>query len=156
VKKRAAVLLVFGLFQMAGDLLDLHGLKRLGKAIAIAPAPKVFCAVDGYEAYSTQFSLEWLDCAGDRHCRPLTSDTVDRLRGPYNRRNVYGAALAYGPILPEQLRGPVLRYALSGDAPMLREMGIDPGGVRQVWIRYEPLPGTAPRDYPRRLGPEAP
>lgn len=156
MKKRAAVLLAIGLFQMTGDLLDLPLLRNLGKASALAPAPKVFCAVDGYEAYATTFALEWIDRDGGRHSRPLTADTVDRLRGPYNRRNVYGAALAYGPILPDRLRTPVLNYGLTGDAPMLREMGIDPRGVREVWIRYEPLPGTTPGEYPRRLGPETP
>ena len=150
------MLLAFGLLQMAGDLLGLPLLRNIGKASAVAPAPKVFCAVDGYEAYATQFTLDWVDRAGVPHSRPLSADTVERLRGPYNRRNVYGAALAYGPVLPERLRTPVLRYGLTGDAPMLREMGMDPADVRQVWICYEPLPGTTARDYPRRLGPEAP
>lgn len=154
MRKRAAFLLAIGLFQMAGDLLRFPPLKQLGAASAAAPAPRVFCAVDGYEAYATQFALEWLDRDGGFHTRPLTADTVGRLRGPYNRRNVYGAALAYGPILPERLRAPVLKYGLTGDAPMLREMGIDPRGIREVWIRYEPLPGTTPREFPRRLGPE--
>ena len=156
MKKRAAVLLALGLLQMTGDLLGLPFLRNVGKATAVAPAPKVFCAVDGYEAYATQFALEWVDRAGERHSRPLTADTVDRLRGPYNRRNVYGAALAYGPVLPERLRTPVLKYGLTGEAPMLLEMGIDPADVGEVWIRYEPLPGTTARDYPRRVGPETP
>lgn len=156
MKKRAAVLLAFGLLQMAGDLLGFPVLRNIGKASAMAPAPKVFCAVDGYEAYATQFTLEWIDRDGAAHSRPLTAETVDRLRGPYNRRNVYGAALAYGPILPGRLRSSVLTYGLTGDAPMLRELGIDPGEIRAVWLLYEPLPGTTAGDYPRLLGPETP
>jgi len=156
VKKRAAVLLALGLLQMTGDLLGFPVLRAVGKASAAAPAPKVFCAVEGYEAYATQFSLEWVDRGGGTHTLPLTEDRVDRLRGPYNRRNVYGAALAYGPILPGRIRSSVLTYALTGDAPLLRELGVDPGDVRDVWVRYEPLPGTTARDYPRRLGPETP
>jgi hypothetical protein len=156
MKKRAGLLLALGLFQMTGALLGFPILQNIGKASALAPAPKVFCAVDGYEAYATQFFLEWIDRDGGPHTLPLTADRVDRLRGPYNRRNVYGAALAYGPILPGRIRSSVLTYALTGDAPLLREMGIDPAGVRDVWLRYEPLPGTTARDYPRRLGPETP
>ena len=64
MKKRAAVLLAFGLLQMAGDLLGLPLLRNVGKASAVAPAPRVFCAVDGYEAYATQFTLDWVDRAG--------------------------------------------------------------------------------------------
>lgn len=153
MKKRAAVLLALGLFQIAGDLLQLPILKNVGKASAAAPAPKVFCAMNGYEAYATSFTLEWVDRSGALHSRPLTADTAGRLRGPYNRRNVYGAALAYGPVLPERLSRPVLKYGLSGDAPMLREMGIDPAGVAEAWIRYEPLPGERWGDFPRKLGP---
>ena len=46
-----------------------------------------------------------------------------RIRGPYNRRNVFGAALAYGPVLAsdengrEMLRA-VLDHGLTGEAPL--------------------------------------
>jgi hypothetical protein len=74
------------------------------------------------------------------------------MHGPYNRRNVYGAALAYGPVLPESLRDPVMRYALCGEAPLLRELGIDPDDITgRVRIRYEPLPGADLGNLPRQL-----
>ena len=76
------------------------------------------------------------------------------MQGPYNRRNAYGAALAYGPVLPQELRDPVMRYAMCGNAPLLSELGIDPDQVKRVWVRYEPLPGTDLGDLPRKL--EAP
>jgi hypothetical protein len=156
MKKRAALLLLLGLMQMAGDLLRLPLLKGIGTASGASPAPKVFCALKGYEAYSTRFFLEWIDGKGELRSRPLTAEATGRLRGPYNRRNVYGAALAYGPILPDDLRGSVLTYGLAGEAPLLREQGIDPGDVLDVWIRYEPLPGRESRSYEGRLGPEQP
>jgi hypothetical protein len=86
VKKRAALLLALGLLQMGGDLLGVPFLRNLGKASAAAPAPKVFCAVDGYEAYATQFFLEWTDGAGAVQSLPLTIDRVDRLRGTSTAR----------------------------------------------------------------------
>ena len=156
MKKRAALLLVVGLLQMSGDLLRLPFLKNLGAASGASPAPKVFCSVKGYEAYGTRFALEWIDGRGELHSRPFSAETSGRLRGPYNRRNVYGAVLAYGPILPETLRGPVLTYALTGDAPVLRELGIDPANVGSAWIRYEPLPGLEMGTLPRRLEPVKP
>ena len=153
MKKRAALLLLLGGMQMSGDLLHLPFLKDIGAATAASPAPKVFCAVKGYEAYGTRFLLEWVDGDDRFHSEPFAAEASGRLRGAYNRRNVYGAVLAYGPILPERLRAPVLTFALSGEAPVLRELGIDPADVRSAWIRYEPLPGVDMGALPRVLGP---
>jgi hypothetical protein len=158
----AACLIAVGLLQMAGDLCERfvstdvgRPLKGVGAATAASPAPKVFSAVRGLETYSTRFFLEWTGADGAAHSLELTPEVYSHLRGPYNRRNVYGAALAYGPVLPEELRGPVMAYALCGDAPLLRELGIDPAQVRgPVRLRYEPRPGTDMGELPRVL--EAP
>jgi hypothetical protein len=162
VKKAAVFLVVLGLLQMCGDLLEQYvyapigrPLKGIGAATVASPAPKVFSSVRGLETYSTRFYVEWTDRAGAEHSLVLTPEMYGRIRGPYNRRNVYGAALAYGPVLPESLREPVMRYALCGEAPLLRELGIDPDDIAgRVRVRYEPLPGTDLGDLPRQL--EAP
>jgi hypothetical protein len=160
----AVGLLVLGLLQMTGDLLDHAGLgqvgrplKGVGAATTASPAPKVFSAVRGLETYSTRFSLEWTDRAGEPHRVLLTPELYHRVRGPYNRRNVYGAALAYGPVLVTDERTrpmfeAVTTYALCGEAPLLRELGIDPSEVTgPLRVRYEPAPGTDLRDLPRVL-----
>jgi len=162
MKKAAAFLLILGLLQMAGDLVQSfvnepigEAFKGIGAATTASPAPKVFSAVRGLETYSTRFFIEWKDKDGAEHALQLTPETYSRLRGPYNRRNVYGAVLAYGPVLPANLRNPVMKYALCGDAPVLRELGIDPDQIDgTVHVRYEPLPGTDLADLPRIL--EAP
>ena len=158
----AACLIAVGLLLMAGALCERYlsagvgrPLKGLGAATAAAPAPKVFSAVRGLETYSTRFFLEWAGADGAAHSLELTPEVYSRMRGPYNRRNVYGAALAYGPVLPPELRDPVMAYAVCGDAPLLRELGIDPAQVRgPVRLRYEPRPGTDMGELPRVL--EAP
>jgi hypothetical protein len=162
MKKAAVFLTVLGLAQITGDLLQQHVAEGAGRAVkgvaaatAASPAPKVFSSVRGLETYSTRFTVEWTDHSGSEHSLPLTPEVYARLRGPYNRRNVYGAALAYGPVLPAELRDPVMRYALCGDAPLLRELGVDPEEIAgRVRVRYEPLPGTDAGDWPRVL--EAP
>jgi hypothetical protein len=165
MKKAAVFLVVVGLLQMTGDMLEQYVfspvdkvgrlLKGLGAATAASPAPKVFSSVRGLETYSTRFYVEWTDRAGVQHSLHITPEVYGRLQGPYNRRNVYGAALAYGPVLPEKLRNPVMQYAMCGDAPLLRELGIDPKAVQgSVRICYEPLPGTDLGDLPAIL--EAP
>ncbi len=167
MSKAAIFLLILGLLQMSGDLLEQAGveavgqpLKGIGAATTASPAPKVFSAVRGLETYSTRFYLEWQDRGGQAHSMLLTPELYGRIRGPYNRRNVYGAALAYGPVLATNERTKpmfqaVLTYALTGDAPLLRELGIDPADIAgPVRVRYEPLPGTEMADLPRVL--EAP
>lgn len=135
--KRAAFLVLLGCAQMAGDLLELLPLKAIAAATGASPAPKVFSAVRGLETYSTRFFLEL-----GEHRVELTPELSSRIRGPYNRRNVYGAVLAFGPVLPETLRDPVMHYALCGDAPLLRELGL-PAAPRPA-VTLEPLPGTSP------------
>jgi hypothetical protein len=167
MNKPAIVLLILGLLQMSGDLLEQAGLEKVGRSLkgigaatTASPAPKVFSASHGLETYSTRFRLEWSDRAGKEHALWLTPELCRSMRGPYNRRNVYGAALAYGPVLAttqqtRELFLSVVKYALCGEAPLLRELGIDPAEVvGPVRVRYEPLPGTSMGDLPRVL--EAP
>ena len=167
MNKSAAALLVLGLLQMTGDVLEKTGLttvgrplKGIGAASTASPAPKVFSAVRGLETYSTRFHLEWTDRAGQSHDLLITPELYGHLRGPYNRRNVYGAVLAYGPVLATDPRTApmfraVSRAALCGEAPLLRELGVDPGDVvGGVRVRYEPRPGADTGDLPLVL--EAP
>lgn len=156
MNKYAALLLVVGLMQMVGDLCGLRALKGIAAATVASPAPKVFSAVSGLETYSTRFFVEWQDAAGGAHSLELTPEVAARIRGPYNRRNVYGAVLAYGPVLAanengRRLLGPVLAYALCGNAPLLAELGIDAVGARILALRYEPLPGTSMHELPTRI-----
>jgi len=153
----AGILLVIGLSQMAGDLLQITPLKGLGAASMISPAPKVFSSVKGLETYSTRIFLEWNDREGAAHSMEFTPENYSRIQGPYNRRNVYGAVIAYGPVLAQDkhARGmlrAITAYALTGCAPMLVELGIDPQQV--VWpmvIRYQPIDGTDLASLPTRL-----
>ncbi len=114
----------------------------------------------GLETYSTTFILEWRDASGEPREFVLDSETYTRLHGPYNRRNVYGAALAYGPVLASDPRtrpmlDAVLRYALCPPRPLLAELGIDPADVRNdVRIRYVLREGIEALDLPSVLQPD--
>jgi hypothetical protein len=144
---------------MTGDVLHIPALRAVGAATAASPAPKVFSAVRGLETYSTRFFVEWTDRAGGPHSLALSPELYRHIRGPYNRRNAYGAVTAYGPILSTDMRTApmfrsIARYALCGDAPLLRELGVDPAGVTgAVRIRLEPLAGTPP-EVPRTIAVE--
>ena len=151
----ALLLLILGLAQMTGDLFGLPNLKGLAAATTASPAPKVFSAVDGFETYSTNFFVEWRDLDGELHTLQLDSETYARLRGPYNRRNAYGAVVAYGPVLgsnpsTQDLFFALAKYALCNEAPLLREFGIEAvqEGSLRVWL--EPREDTR-TDLPLKL-----
>jgi hypothetical protein len=141
-------LLALALLQMSADVLGLVPLRALAAATGASPAPRVFSAVRGLETFSTRFTVEWVDRAGTRRELLLTSAVNARLRGPYNRRNVYGAVLAYGPVLSSDpatlpLFESVARYALCDPGTLLAELGIDRAEVAgSVRIRLEPRPGS--------------
>ena len=150
----AAGLLALGLLQMTGELLDLSTLKGLGAATCASPAPKVFSAVQGLETFSSRFFVEYVDSSGKMQSIELTPSLYTRIRGPYNRRNAYGAVLAYGPILANNERTKpmlesVFTYALCGEAPLLKEIGIDPGEIQSpVRVRLLPRLGALIGELP--------
>jgi hypothetical protein len=156
---RAVILVVLGLSQIAGDLAGLPALKGIAAATGASPAPKVFSSVRGLETYSTRFFIEWNDPAGKPNSLELTPKVYSRLLGPYNRRNVYGAVLAYGPLLSTDpttrpMFEAVARYGLCGDAPLLRELGVDPAAIAgRVRVRLVPRPDSKLDDLPLVLEP---
>lgn len=158
MNRAAIILLIVGLLQMTGDVLGLPALKAIGAATVASPGPKVFSATRGLETYSSRFFPEWTDREGTAHSLVLTPEIYGRLAGPYNRRNAYGVALAYGPLLSTDPRTQpmfqaVIRYAFCGEAPILKELGINPSEVAgQMRIRLDPIPGTS-ADLPRILEP---
>jgi hypothetical protein len=154
VRKSVVLLLALGLLQIVGDLVHVPPLKGFAAATAASPAPKVFSSVRGLETYSTRFFIEWTDTSNQFHSVEITPERTRRLRGPYNRRNVYGAVLAYGPIMETDaalrpMFESVSHYALCGDAPLLFELGIDPKNVQgNPVVRLQPRLGSQTGDLP--------
>lgn len=156
VRVWAGLLLLVGGARMVGDVFGLRALTAVASATQASPAPRVFSSSQGLETYSTRFFVCWSDAQGVEHELELTPAVSARLRGPYNRRNVYGAVLAYGPVLASTdwgrpMIGAVMDHALLGERPLLRELGVDPEGVRAVALRYEAVGGTSLGDLPARI-----
>lgn len=158
---RALALLVLGLAQMVGALVGVGPLKGVAAATTASPAPKVFSSVKGLETFSTDFRLAWHTPDGEQETLALTAEIYPRLQGPYMRRNVYGAMLAFGPVLyTDELTRPmfddVAHYALCGDAPVLRELGISPADVSGLRVEFEPRHGTDMGELPTTIEIECP
>ena len=153
---------MLGLAQMAGDLSGNRALRGLAAATTASPAPRVFSAVRGLETYSTRFVIEWAERDGSARSLELTPEVYQRLHGPYNRRNVYGAALAYGPVLVSDpatrpMFEAVLRRSVCGARPLLREIGVNVAPiVGEVRVRFEPRPGTDMGALPRVIAASCP
>ena len=125
----ALALGLFGLTAMIGDVAGSRVLKGLGFVSMAAPCPKVFCDMDGYEGFACDFIIRYSTPTGERREQLITPELYARLGGPYNRRNVYGAALAGAPILPEPLWQSVFQYGFHGDGPLRRELGVPRNAV---------------------------
>lgn len=154
MRKSVILLLAIGLLQMVGDLIHVPAIKGVAAATVASPAPRVFSAAHGLETYSTRFFVEWTDKSGARHSEEITPRRAAGLRGAYNRRNVFGAVLAYGPVMQADpmlrpMFDSVARYALCGRAPLLEELGIDPRTLQgPPRVRLEPRPGSKTGDLP--------
>lgn len=124
------VLMAIGGLQMLGFCVGSRVMRGIGASSAASPFPKVFCSAPVHsepelslETFSAEFALRYQD-EGKWIDVELTPEIYSRLSGPYNRRNVYGAVLAYGPCLPPEMVTATLQYALVDPAPMRRELGV--------------------------------
>jgi hypothetical protein len=141
------LLMALGTSQMIGDVFGLPQLKGFGAATQVAPAMKVFTAHQGYETHAARFALHWRDPTGLEQTLELTPANYARLKGPYNRRNIYGAALAYGPILRRDPRTrsmqlSVIRYAFCSPGVLLGELGL-PADARELRVSAQPIRADA-------------
>ncbi|MGI9493016.1 MAG: hypothetical protein ACR2QF_11520 [Geminicoccaceae bacterium] len=127
-------LIIVGCLQMIGDITGSRAIRAIGAATGASPAPKVFTAHRGFETYSSQFFIRWTDRNGDITDFQITPATYQNIRGPYNRRNAYGAVLSYAPVLQSDpatraLHDRAMRYTLCGDSTILEELGIDRASI---------------------------
>jgi hypothetical protein len=122
----AVALLLVGSLQMLGAVTGSTALRGLGAATSVAPNPRVFSDVDGLETFASEFTLGYVDSTGTPRSLAITPQVYGRLGGPYNRRNVYGAALSYAPRLPEPLWMAAYCHGLATDGPLRREIGLSP------------------------------
>ncbi|MFN6037451.1 MAG: hypothetical protein ACK452_03205 [Bacteroidota bacterium] len=112
MKKFLYVLIcLVGSLQIIGYIFNVKAVRGLGAALASSPLPIVFTQVKGVETFASDFFISF-ETENDRLKElQITPEIYSKFSGPYNRRNVYGAAISYGPILPDKLRDAVLQYA---------------------------------------------
>lgn len=154
----ALALLAFGLSAMAGEVLKISALKGIGLASCAAPYTKVFSEAttsDGsetFETFAAKFILHYETSDGDERSIHITPELYQKLKGPYQRRNVYGAILAYGPALSKDVQQRTFDYAVDSPGALRKELSIpenatnlsvemisQTAGSKQIWT----LQGTS-------------
>ena len=118
------VFILFGFTQIIGYGTGSKTLRGLGATFAASPLPLVFTRVKGVETFASYFDVHYRLEDGSEHKVRITRELYSRLGGAYNWRNVYGAAMAYGPVLPPRIRDSVLRHGFCSGG-LTRRMGID-------------------------------
>lgn len=156
MKCRDALALIFlvglGSLQMVGDVAGAPRLRAVAAALQVSPAMKVFTAHQGYETHAARFSLHWRDANGRTQVLRLAPGPDAAIAGPYNRRNVYGAALAYGPLLRNDprtraMQESVMHHAFCRPGRLRAELGI-PARATGLRVEIQPLRADARRDLP--------
>ena len=110
--KILSILLVgMGLLQALGHITGNKTIKNLGLITVASPLPIVFTQQKGFlETFALDFTLVYEKNNKEERIK-ITPELYAQLDKPYNYRNVLGAAISYGPILPKELVVSVLNYA---------------------------------------------
>lgn len=114
-----------GLLQIIGFATGQKWLKGIGQITVASPLPIVFTEQEGCETFALDFSIEYKDVTGKRGLVPVTPQVYANFNEPYNYRNVLGAVISYGAILPERIWRPVLEFAF-----------FDPGTIGQTFVAF--------------------
>ncbi|MFM2016442.1 MAG: hypothetical protein RL007_98 [Bacteroidota bacterium] len=125
------LIVVIGLLQIAGYCFRSPSIRGLGQALSSSPLPIVFTEVKGVETFAADFFIGFTDSTGAYKEVVITPEMYSKLKGPYNRRNVYGAAISYGPVLPEKIWKSVLNYGVCNKT-LLTELGVPHNGTNYV------------------------
>lgn len=161
IRLGTALLLVLATIKVVADVAGWQKLSAVSAVTNAAPAMKVFTAHNGYETFSSTYTLTvfWID--GHQQTVTLNPANYRGLQGPYNRRNVYGAAIAYGPILATSEHAQSMWQSVAQEGfctpdGVIRELGfnhetavdrlvVDYSG----WQKNESV--TTDHNYPNRL-----
>ena len=137
IKWPTALVLGIGSLQIIGFLTQIDAIRNIGRLTSASPLPFVFSDFRGLETYSLEFNITAEGTDGRSITKLITPKLYGEFKGPYNRRNVYGAVLAYGPKLTEPTEKPmvdsVLKYGFCNTGP-LAEMFESSTPLRKVVI----------------------
>lgn len=111
IKVFSILLVCIGLLQSVGYIIGNKTIKSLGLITVASPLPIVFTQQKGFlETFALEFTLVYEEDNQEKRIN-ITPELYAQFDKPYNYRNILGAAIAYGPILPKELVSSILNYA---------------------------------------------
>ncbi len=150
-RKILSVLLVLlGLMQSIGYMTGNKTIKHLGLLTVASPLPIVFTQQKGFlETFALDFTLVYKEKGVEKSIQ-ITPALYAKLDKPYNYRNVLGAAISYGPVLPEALVQSVLGYAFLEPAAVSKAFGI--GEMKNAYIKLKAKSKNVNKTYSLPIG----
>jgi len=117
------LVVVVGFLQIIGFTLKNKTIRGIGIASTSAPLPLVFTKVKDVETFSNQFFIDYTTKENQKLSLEITPKVYSKIKGAYNRRNVYGAAFSYAPLLDKKLLNTILYYSFC-DKNLISEIGL--------------------------------
>lgn len=125
-------------------------IRNAGFMTNASPLPLVFSVFRGTEPFSSSYAIEVKRQDGGVSIYGITPASYSKLQGPYNYRNVFGAAFAFGARLesPKErvLFSDVMNYAFVVQTSLLDALGVKDPSPRGIVIvqtsRARGIPGT--------------
>ena len=136
LRRFAPVLLVgLGSLQLVGYFTGSAALRWLGLQSVAAPLPIVFSARRESGSVSARFALRVETAVGETIEFDGRPGFEARLRGPFQRTQLYSAQLLYAyPV--DRARDSILGFGLCDRGPLARELGIDDSVARFTVTRW--------------------
>jgi sterol desaturase/sphingolipid hydroxylase (fatty acid hydroxylase superfamily) len=122
------VLLVIGCSNTVGYFGELDNIRGIAFATSASPLPLVFSAYNGVETFSTSFEFNITFMNGTTRSQMMDHKVYGMMKGPYNRKNMFGVALSHGPFFDKenmiQVRQQILHWGLCNPGDLAKEFGI--------------------------------
>lgn len=151
IKLFSALLVCIGLMQSLGHLSGHKMMKNLGLITVASPLPIVFTQQKGFlETFALEFTLVY-ESENKVKRMKITPEIYAQLDKPYYYRNVLGAAISYGPILPKALVDSVLEYAFI--SPGVLSLAFDLGEIKNASLELHSKTKNEHKDYILSIGP---
>lgn len=95
---------------------------------AASPLPLVFTAYNNVETFSLSFDVNFVTKNDSQLHVTMDKEMYNKIQGPYNRRNIFGATLCYGPFFDKpnmiQMRQQILHWGVCQPGNLIKEFGI--------------------------------
>jgi sterol desaturase/sphingolipid hydroxylase (fatty acid hydroxylase superfamily) len=141
VKLLTYILVIWGSLSSSMYLTNTdQNIQKFTMPFVSSPLPIVFSHYKGVETFATRFHL-YIELDTEipfNFTTTLDATKYELIKGPYNRRNVYGAMFSFGPFFEDdaliKLRDQILKYAVCEPGMMKRELYLTNALIKKIDI----------------------